>query len=104
MSEQMIKLKGPDTVGRDNNIIISKSSLESQLKPDLSKLKEGDEVWVKMRIRDLNIWSNSLKDLIAHFPKEEKEKDVVEQADEAIINLSKKLDEIVNKEMEKPME
>jgi len=47
---------------------VSKENLEKQLNPDLSKLKDGDEVWLKAH------WYKEFplvgaQGIIAHFPK-----------------------------------
>jgi len=88
---------------------------EIELPPvDLSKIKEGDEVWVKCKLRDVQYsqkmviaMAHKMKDIIAHFSPE-KPKDRIEELDfydcplnldnshsKALVKIQDKLNEII---------
>jgi hypothetical protein len=66
--------KGGDDRGEYGEIYLTKPQLIEQLKPDISKIKEGDEVWVKAIQKcgyiQLDLVNSDVK-YIAHFPKQE---------------------------------
>ena len=68
------------------SVKVSLTGLKAQLKPDLTKLKAGDVVWLELKIDDFheNVWFRSLgtvfkkEDVIAHFSTEEKKAELPE--------------------------
>ena len=51
-----------------------KRELAEQLKPDVSKIKDGDKIWIEVEANQFEKYSpNQEKYIIAHFPQPQKE-------------------------------
>ena len=74
-NKKMLRIKLTSEYGQRWSSV-TKKDLEESLRPDLSKLKEGDEVWIRGEVHEgaggRYVGNEGWDGIIAHFPKEER--------------------------------